>query len=350
MADNKVHPDPNSFPPVPGTNVTALDAAFLTRKEKVGEHFCELEDGRKLCYFKDVPEAGEAGTTLVIAMHGGCEGKYKFLLKEPLEGVTFVSIDRPGYGQSTKAKPGYAFPDAAKDILALAKSLNHEKFILTGHSIGGFWCQQLAAALPDNVLGIILWASVVDLGSVRKTPAWVKAAGQPPAALHPTKGMCGCILRSSFTSYSKKGLKYDFKANLKDEIAHAPIGFAEYSKDPFWVSTTVCSWQAFTEPSGILTDANMCLFAGTHGLHAGVRGHQDITQVKCPVYVYHGDKDVDLGTKYPGAVDYMKACYPNAVVEVAENVGHVCIVGPNEATRDRYMKAIGAMKGAGTSA
>mmetsp|Transcript_35556 Transcript_35556/g.89742 ORF Transcript_35556/g.89742 Transcript_35556/m.89742 type:complete len:350 (-) Transcript_35556:65-1114(-) len=346
---NKVNPDPNSFPPVPGTNVSEFDAAFLARKEKVGEHFCQLHDGRKLCYFKDVPEAGEEGTTLVIAMHGGCEGKYKFLLREPLEGVTFVSIDRPGYGQSTKAAPGYGFPDAAKDLVSLAESLGHKQFILTGHSIGGFWCQQLAAALPNNVRGIILWAPVVDFGSIRRTDAFVKAAGQPPAALHPKKGMCGCILRSAFTSFSKKSKVFDFKENVKDEMKHGPIGYKEYAQDPFWVSTTVASWCAFTDSDGILTDANMCLFAGTHGLKVGVRGHQDITQVKCPVYLFHGEKDVDLGTKYPGAVDYLKHCYPNIVVETLPDVGHICVVGPNQASRDRFLRAIGAMPPLATS-
>ena len=91
------------------------------------------------------------------------------------------------YGGSTAAEPGYTFESAAEDILALARSLGHEQFILTGHSIGGFWCQQLAAKLPDHVRGIILWCPVADFGSPKMTQAHVKAAGRPPAVLHPTR-------------------------------------------------------------------------------------------------------------------------------------------------------------------
>jgi len=94
---SKVHPDPDSFPPVPGTNVTSFDSDFLARKEQCGEHYFTLPSGRKLCYLRDVPQGvDEANTVLMVALHGGCEGKYKFLLKQPLSGVTLVSMDRPG--------------------------------------------------------------------------------------------------------------------------------------------------------------------------------------------------------------------------------------------------------------
>ena len=312
------------------------------RQERCGEHFCELgASGRKLCYFKD--SDGSPNPVLVLAFHGGCEGKYKFLMKTPMPGILLVSVDRPGYGKSCKAPADYSFEDAAADVLALAKHLGYDQFVVTGHSIGGFWAQQLAAGLPNNVRGCILWASVIDGGSCRATSQFISDAGRPPSMMHPTRGLCGCILKSSFTQYSAKGAKYDFKENVKEEMHKAPVGYELFKADPFWVSAQIVSWQAFHDPSGILTDAEMCLFAGTHGLVAGVRGHQEVSNIKCPIYVYHGEKDFDMGTREPGASKYFRHLWPGAVIEVIPGLGHICVIGPNEETRARFAKAVAAM-------
>lgn len=77
---------------------------ILAPQERCGEHFCLLASGRKLCYFKDVD--GSPNPVLVLAFHGGCEGKYKFMMKSPMKDILFVSVDRPGYGKSCPAPAG----------------------------------------------------------------------------------------------------------------------------------------------------------------------------------------------------------------------------------------------------
>ena len=42
--------------------------------------------------------------------------------------------------------------------MALCRELGYEQFITMGHSIGGFWCQQIAAGLPDNCRGAIMFS------------------------------------------------------------------------------------------------------------------------------------------------------------------------------------------------
>ena len=310
-------------------------------QERCGEHFYELASGRKLCYFKDGDSS--PNPVLVLAFHGGCEGKYKFMMKTPMPGILLVSVDRPGYGKSCAAPAEYSFEDAARDVLALAKHLGYDQFVVCGHSIGGFWAQQLAAALPNNVRGCILWASVIDGGSAKATAKFISDAGRPPSIMHPSRGLCGCILKSSFSQYAAKGARYDFKENVKEEMRKAPAGYQLFKNDPFWVSAQIYSWQAFHTPAGILTDADMCLFAGTHGLVAGLRGHQEVANIKCPIYVYHGEKDFDLGTRHPGATNYFRHLWPDAVIEVIPDVGHICVIGPTEETQARFAKAVAAM-------
>lgn len=356
----QVSPEPGELTlrkPFPGTTQTTLDPTYLAQRKACGEQFCNLPDGRVLCYFK-LADDSAAQPTLVLAFHGGCEGKYAFMRKDPLPGVLFVALDRPGYGRSTKPPEGYNFVAASKDVLALAKHLGFDKFICTGHSLGGFWSQQLAAALPDNVEGIILWAPACDLGQAVATKADEKAIGRPPACCHPYKGCCGCCLRSdrspiSFTSYAKSNGRHDFERGVQDERKHAPKAYEELIKDPFWVSTKVESWMAFSRPEqalGILKDAEMTIFAGTHGLKAGVNGHQDLTTIKSPVYIYLGDKDVDIGTTYKGSIDYYRRLYPKAEIETLEGYGHSTVFGPNEQTKRRFIKAVAGIQQGGAAA
>lgn len=335
---SKVAPtsDGTTFPAIHGTTCTSYDAEYLKAKERVGEHYCTLPDGRKICYFKD----GKPDDPLVICMHGGCEGKWKFIQKTPIDGIFLVSIDRPGYGNSDAGPTTYGFDKIAEDIKFLAKELGFDEFVVSGHSIGGHWSQQVAAALPNHVRGVILWSAVCDLTTSKATPKVIKEVGRPPACLHPTKGCCGCILKSSFTSYAAKFQKYDYKEGLQEELKHGPTGFAKYKADPFWISSTVDSWKSFKDTNGILIDANVSLFAGAHGKPDG---HQDVEQIKCPIYVYHGDKDFDMGTKAPGAIDYYKVLYPNAVFEVLEGYAHVCTIGPNPETQELFKKAVSKM-------
>lgn len=345
---------PATFPPVHGTDVTRLDPEYVARRDAAGEHFFALADGRQLCYSRQEPEPAAGGSgaaeppTLVLAFHGGGEGKGKFLQRRGLEGILLVAIDRPGYGKSSDPPDaGYTFARVAADVGALADHLGHAQFVVAGHSIGGMWAQQVAAHLPERVRGVVLFASVVDLAQPGVTRAHAKAVGRPPAPLHPTRGALSCVLASSFTSYAKLGGRYEFKEHLKHE-AKTPF-FPTYAADPFWVSTTVESWRAFDRPAGILRDAEMCLFGGTHGATiGGAWAHRDVTSAGvggCPVFVYHGDADYDLGTKYPGAVDALRATYgERARVEVVRGgVGHVLVLGPTEQTRARIKAAVGAM-------
>ena len=55
--------------------------------------------------------------------------------------------------------------------LALCRELGYEQFITMGHSIGGFWCQQIAAGLPDNCRGAIMFSVRMKFIAVQHSQA-----------------------------------------------------------------------------------------------------------------------------------------------------------------------------------
>jgi len=65
-------------------------------------------------------------------------------------GVHLITIDRPGYGESTY-QPGRRILDWPADVLALADALSLDRFSVSGHSGGGPYALACAYALPDRV-------------------------------------------------------------------------------------------------------------------------------------------------------------------------------------------------------
>jgi pimeloyl-ACP methyl ester carboxylesterase len=93
------------------------------------------EDGRTIAYVDD----GDPEGPLVIHNHGSPSSR----LEGPLlaagagaNGLRLVTLDRPGYGQSSP-NPGWTYFDWANDMVAVADALGHLEFGVTGWSGGG---------------------------------------------------------------------------------------------------------------------------------------------------------------------------------------------------------------------
>ena len=93
------------------------------------------DDGRKIAYV----DSGDPNGPLVIHNHGSPSSR----LEGPLlgagaaaNGLRLVSIDRPGYGQSSP-NPGWSYFDWANDMVAVADALGCRQFGVTGWSGGG---------------------------------------------------------------------------------------------------------------------------------------------------------------------------------------------------------------------
>lgn len=66
----------------------------------------------------------------------------------------------------------------------------------------------------------------------------------------------------------------------------------------------------------------------------------DVSAIKQPVWLFHGDKDKDMSCNPTASPKWIQALIPHAKVEMVEDCAHVLSVGPNDATRDRFMKAV----------
>ena len=93
------------------------------------------EDGRTIAYV----DGGDPNGPLVIHHHGAPSSRLEGpLLAEGAgaNGLRLVTLDRPGYGQSSP-NPGWTYFDWANDMVAVADALGCQKFGVSGWSGGG---------------------------------------------------------------------------------------------------------------------------------------------------------------------------------------------------------------------
>ncbi|MDD5562727.1 MAG: alpha/beta fold hydrolase [Thermoanaerobaculaceae bacterium] len=67
-----------------------------------------------------------------------------------------VTPDLRGFGASAKPAAGYAIADLADDVVRLADALKLDRFVLGGHSMGGYVALEVAAAHPERLAGLVL--------------------------------------------------------------------------------------------------------------------------------------------------------------------------------------------------
>lgn len=321
------------FPQVFGTQVTSFDPEYVQRKSEVGEKYFRLPDGRRLCYYEDHSVDGEPDDVAVLAFHDGCEDKSRFIQKEPIPGVRFVAIDRPGYGGSSQTPGNYTFKCAVQDIQKLADYLDIQEFVVLGHGVGGAWAQQLAAALPDRVRGAILWSSMVDPMHPKATGDVRRAVGYVDAVQYCNSGRVGRSPRHFMRGTSTAVAKDDFGAlGLKQEQEAGAESFEKFATDPFWVSAMVDAWRPNRNRKSILEDVSRTLCN---------KWQYDAEDIKCPVFVFHGDGDRDA--KSPAVPNFLQEVIPHANIFLLEGCAHICSFGPDEATRSHIQQAINGM-------
>ena len=114
------------------------------------EHRFTLRDGRTFA----VAEWGDPQGMPTFMVHGTPGGRISWW-KDPTIyarfGIRRLTIDRPGYGESTRL-PGRRVADLVPDIVEAADALGIDRFVVSGGSGGGPHVLALAALLPDRVV------------------------------------------------------------------------------------------------------------------------------------------------------------------------------------------------------
>lgn len=127
------------------------------------------------------PQSGDA-TTTVLAIHGITASHLAWLeLVSALPDLRIVAPDLRGRGASASLPGPWGMPQHAEDMLALVDSVQADRVLVVGHSMGGFVSGTFASMYPDRASGVIL----VDGGLPLPLPEGVTEAELPGALIGP---------------------------------------------------------------------------------------------------------------------------------------------------------------------
>jgi pimeloyl-ACP methyl ester carboxylesterase len=114
-----------------------------------------LFQDKKVAYYT----GGVKGTPLVF-LHGFCEDSSMWddFLEIFEDEYQTIRVDLPGLGKSDPVE-GVTIEFMAKAVLAVLEELRVEKFILVGHSMGGYVSLEIGKIAGDRIIGLGLFHS-----------------------------------------------------------------------------------------------------------------------------------------------------------------------------------------------
>ncbi|HUK14418.1 MAG TPA: alpha/beta fold hydrolase [Thermoanaerobaculaceae bacterium] len=180
---------------------------------EVGEIALEVED-----HGEGVPVVLLHGFPLSSAMWTG--------VRTAVEQVArLVTPDLRGFGGSDKPASGYTMEALADDVVRLADRIGLARFVLGGHSMGGYVALRVAAAHPERLAGLIL----VDTRAEADAP---EARARRAAAIARIEGGEAAAWRDEFvanlvgatTRARAPRLLAELRADAADVPAHALAG------------------------------------------------------------------------------------------------------------------------------
>jgi rifampin ADP-ribosylating transferase len=107
---------------------------------------------------------GAADAKPLLLLHAWAESRGSFdRLLPGLAGFRVYAPDLRGQGEADKPEDGYSLAEQAEDAAAILDAVNVERAFVLGSSSGGCVAQQLAAAHPGRVAGLVLVGSPLSL-------------------------------------------------------------------------------------------------------------------------------------------------------------------------------------------
>lgn len=110
--------------------------------------------------FMDVAPQGTPNGHTVVLLHGNnFAGFYFGVIIDALkkEGFRVIVPDQIGYGRSSKPIIPYNFTDMARNTRAILQSLNIERAMIVGHSMGGMLAARFATQYPSATERLVLF-------------------------------------------------------------------------------------------------------------------------------------------------------------------------------------------------
>jgi len=218
----------------------------------------------------------------IILVHGyGFDQRTWDPLEIAFDGFKTIRFSLPGFGSDTP-KDSYTIASLAKHYWEQIDSALHPKVHLTGHSMGGYVCIEMAAQQPSRVASLSLLHSHVFEDSVEK-----KAQRTATVA--------------------------DIKANGRSSIAHKmiPSFFADAPGFKPLVDALVARGMSYEDPAW---------YYGAQAMRDRADHAETLTNLQAPVLMMSGLKDVAV----PSDLVYRQASLASKnTLILYEGVGHL---------------------------
>jgi pimeloyl-ACP methyl ester carboxylesterase len=149
--------------------------------------------------YMDVAPQGRANGHAVVLLHGNnFAGFYFGVVIDALrqEGFRVIVPDQIGYGRSSKPIIPYYLADMARNTRALLKSLNIDKAMIVGHSMGGMVAARFATQYPEVTERLVLF-NPIGLTDTR----FSRPVGDPDEAYNRTLDSTYQTIRASLMRY-----------------------------------------------------------------------------------------------------------------------------------------------------
>jgi pimeloyl-ACP methyl ester carboxylesterase len=267
----------------------------------------QLNDQRTLAY----EEYGDSHGKPLFFFHGMPGSRvfrpYDEVTKK--SGVRLITVDRPGYGQST-FQPDRQIAEWPKDVVELADHLGLNRFAVAGHSGGGPYAAACACALPERVTSAALICSAGPIDS--------------PGALENMHGL--------------------------DQVG---FRVGRYAPWIFWQLLVWCFYRhghdhpeivmerdAATRPPAdaelwkIDAIREICYASTVEAFRNGTKGHAwearlltrpwnlPLEEIRFPVHIWHGTRDRTTPTQMAG---YLAGRIPNSQMHMCKDEAHLLI-------------------------
>jgi pimeloyl-ACP methyl ester carboxylesterase len=139
----------------------AMIAVVITGYSQ-SESYATSPDGVRIAYEVD----GEGSTTIVFVHGWSCDRSYwKAQLQPFSKEYKVVAIDLGGHGESGFGRENWTISSFGDDVVAVVDTLDLNRVILVGHSMGGNVIVRAARRLSGQVLGLVMVDTYKKIGS-----------------------------------------------------------------------------------------------------------------------------------------------------------------------------------------
>ncbi|HEY7146277.1 MAG TPA: alpha/beta hydrolase [Streptosporangiaceae bacterium] len=239
-----------------------------------------LADGRKYAF----EEWGDPAGQLMFSLHGtpgGRLGRHPDRTLWPRLGLRVITVDRPGYGQSTPL-PGRQVAHVAADVAAVAGHLGADRFAVIGGSGGGPHALAVAALLGDRVRACVPVCSAAPV-TEQEVSAMVEV-NQDSYRVWEQEGRPGIARKLAAL---REVILADPAGGLAAQLADAPAA------DQDWFSRAEVQRNMAEQMTDALAPGAEGWIDDSVSMMADQPWGFDFGAICCPVHFWHSDDDAN---------------------------------------------------------